>query len=98
MVWLVEKKVFHYIYDLGYEGVAVPVRAKFEFEIREGGFVPQSLNFEHLYNKEALRHRYPNLNSERLEADIRQMVIQRIYHYLRDNGYVTEAEGPDDIL
>ena len=33
MVWIVEKKVFYHLIDLGFESVDVPVRVKFEFEV-----------------------------------------------------------------
>ena len=47
MVWLLEKQIFHHILDLGYEGVAIPIRVKFEFEVQDGRFVPDSLQYEH---------------------------------------------------
>ena len=43
MVWLTEKKILHHVLDLGYERVKIPVRVKFEFEIKEGAYVSQSL-------------------------------------------------------
>ncbi len=98
MIRLVAKKVFHHILDLGYEGVAIPVRAKFEFEVRDGAFVPESLSVEHLYNKVALRNRYPNLNSERLDQDICKTVKQEIHNYLRDNGYLSGTDNSAGIL
>ena len=89
-MWLLEKKIFHHILDLGYEGVAIPLRVKFEFEIREGKFVPDSLNFEPLYNQDALLNHYPNINAERLAVDIDKTVRAEIHCYLVDNGYLEE--------
>ena len=89
-MWLLDKKIFHHILDLGYEGVAIPVRVKFEFEIQEGKFVPNSLKFELLYNQDALLSRYPNINAERLDQDIDQTVKREIRCYLEDNGYLEE--------
>ena len=66
VVWVVEKKVFYHILDLGFESVGIPIRVKFEFETREGALIPDSLTFEHLFNKDALLERYPNLKSELL--------------------------------
>ena len=60
MVWLVEKKIFHHQFDLGFEGVAIPIRVKFEFEVRDGALVPDSLSKNVLYNQSALEKRYPN--------------------------------------
>jgi hypothetical protein len=61
MVWLVEKKIFYHLFDLGFEGVEIPIRVKFEFEVREGALVPDSLSKNvHLYNRSALEKHYPN--------------------------------------
>ena len=92
-MWLLEKKIFHHFLDLGYEGIAIPVRVKFEFEILEGKFVPDSLNFEPLYNQDALLNRYPNIDVDRLARDIDQTVRQEIRFYLTDNGYLEEETG-----
>ena len=98
MVWLVEKKVFYHIFDLGYESARIPIRVKFEFEVREGAFVPESLSFEHLYNREALLKRYPNLKPERLDRDIHKTVKLRIREYVTNNGYLSEDSGADKTL
>lgn len=90
MVWLVEKKIFYHFLDLGYEGVAIPIRVKFEFDVRKGAFVRKSLKFEHLYNREALLNRYPNLKSERLEQDIYKTVKFQILEYLKKIGYLND--------
>jgi hypothetical protein len=87
-MWLLEKKIFHHILDLGYEGVAIPVRVKFEFEIRDGQFVQDSLGYEPLYNKDALLSRYPNLDAESLDKDIVKTVERGIRLYMESNGYL----------
>ena len=46
MVWVFEKKVFYHILDMGFESVGIPVRVKFEFDVQEGSFIPDSLEFE----------------------------------------------------
>jgi hypothetical protein len=96
-MWLLEKKIFHHILDLGYEGVAIPVRVKFEFEIREGKFVPDSLKFEPLYNKDALLSRYPNLNAECLDKDIVKTVEKEIHFYLESNRYLRPDSDSDKL-
>ena len=98
MVWLVEKKIFHYILDLGYEGVAIPIRVKFEFEVQEGAIVPQSLSLEHLYNRKAILNRYPNVKAEHLEQDIHKMVKLRIHEYLIQNGYLNEESDTNETV
>jgi hypothetical protein len=35
MVWLVEKKTFYHFLDLGFESVEIPIRVKFEFEVKD---------------------------------------------------------------
>ena len=45
MIWVVEKKVFQLVFDLGFERVKIPVRVKLEFEIQkyfqEHGFIKE---------------------------------------------------------
>lgn len=89
-MWLLEKKIFHHILDLGYEGVAVPIRVKLEFEVRDGRYVPDSLEYQALYNKDALLNRYPNINVERLAKDIDKTVSREIRFYLERSGYTEE--------
>ena len=96
MMWLVEKKIFHHFLDLGYEGVAIPIRVKFEFQVHKGAFVRESLKFEHLYNREALMKRYPNLKSERLDQDIHKTVKFQIREYLKKNGYLKESVDTEE--
>ena len=96
MVWLLEKKVFHHFLDLGYEGVAIPIRVKFEFEVRDGQFVTDSLKFEPLYNKGAVLNRYPNLDAELLDKDIVKTVKKEIHTYLENNGYLKITAGSDE--
>jgi hypothetical protein len=43
MAWFVEKKVVYHLLDLGFERIEIPIRVKFEFEVKEGVFVPDSL-------------------------------------------------------
>lgn len=98
MVWLVEKKVFHYILDLGFEGLAIPIRAKFEFEVRQGAYIPQSLSFEHVFNRKAVLNRYPNVKIEKFEEDISNLVKLRIHEYLIASGYLNELPGTKEIV
>jgi hypothetical protein len=94
-MWLLEKKIFHHILDLGYEGVAIPIRVKFEFEVRDSWFIPDSLQYEHLYNKDALLSRYPNLDAESLYKDIVRTVEKEIHLYMESNGYLKPASDSD---
>jgi hypothetical protein len=88
MVWLLEKKVFYHILDMGFESVGIPVRVKFEFEVQDGSFVPDSLSTEHLYNLPAVEKQYPRVKSEILESDIKKTIHQEIEKYLTDNGFL----------
>lgn len=56
MVWLAEKKVFHYILDMGFERLEIPVRVKFEFEVKEGVLIEETLSKKILYNIQSGRH------------------------------------------
>ncbi len=87
MVWIVEKKVFHHRIDLGFESIEISIRVKFEFEVRQGAFVPDSILVQSLYNKQALEKRYPKLKKELLESRINNTVKQGIHNYLKECGY-----------
>ena len=54
MVWIVEKKVVYHLMDVGFERVKIPIRVKFEYEVKGGVFVSDSLSTHTLYNKKAL--------------------------------------------
>ena len=88
MVWVLEKKVFYHILDMGFEGVGIPVRVKFEFEVQDGSFVPDSLSKEHLYNLQAVKKQYPHVKSEILEHDIVKTIRIEIEKYLIENGFL----------
>jgi hypothetical protein len=90
MVWLVEKKVFYHFLDLGFESVKIPIRVKFEFEIKEGALVPDSITKNILYNRPALERRYHNLDVVSLQKSIEKKVDSEIHKYLRACGYVNE--------
>ena len=89
-MWLVEKKIYYHILDVGYEGVGIPVRVKFEFDVREGKYIQKSLSCEHLYNAGPLLKKYPNLDSAQLEQDVYETVKFRICEYLKKNKYINE--------
>ena len=90
MVWLVDKKVFYHMIDLGFESINIPIRVKFEFEVKEGSLVPDSMAIDMLYNKQILERRYPQLKSELLDRSIHRTVKKRIHNYLLDCGYISE--------
>ena len=90
MVWVVEKKIFHHILDMGFESVGIPVRVKFEFDVKERAFVPGSLAVESLYNRQAIVSRYPGVKMDALDEQIQQTVQKEIHNYLKNCGYINE--------
>ena len=90
MVWVLEKKVFYHILDMGFESVGIPVRVKFEFEVQDGSLVPDSLSTEHLYNLQAVEKQYPQVKSEILERDIKKTIHMEIEKYLIETGYLEQ--------
>ena len=94
MVWVVEKKVFYHYLDIGIEAVTVPVRVKFEFDVQAGALVVGTLSKDILYNKEALRERYPSLRHDVLEDAISRTVDDGISGYLRESGYIERPRKP----
>jgi hypothetical protein len=87
-VWLVEKRVFRHVLDAGFERVEIPVRVKFEFEVVEGCFVPDTLTKDILYNRVGVEKRYPEVNLSSLDRAIEGMVEEKIMEYLVRCGFV----------
>jgi hypothetical protein len=96
MVWIVEKRVVHHRLGLGIERVEIPIRVKFEYEVRGGFLVPDTLSAHTLYNRKALENRYPKLNLTSLEEAIDKTVHTEIMAHLRECGYLDEDEEPDE--
>ena len=90
MVWVVEKKIFYHLLDMGFESVGIPVRVKFVFDVKDGKFVSDSLSFESLYNQQAVVNRYPGVKSDLLEKEIQKTVQCEIRNYLQNCGYISE--------
>ena len=87
-MWLVEKKIFYHLLDMGFERVRIPVRVKFEFEVKEGSLVSDSLSFETLFNRQALKKCYPPAKLELLAYEVEKTVKRNIFGYLNDCGYL----------
>ena len=90
MVWVVDKKVFYHILDMGFESVGIPVRVKFEFDVKDGKFVSDSLSFDSLYIQQAVVNRYPGVKKGLLENQIQKTVQHEIQNYLQSRGYLSE--------
>lgn len=95
MVWIVEKKIVHHMWGLGFERVTIPVRVTFEFEVKQGAFLPNSLSSHIVYNRSILKKRYPTLNLDSLENSINKTVNREIMTYLRECGFLEEAAHPE---
>ena len=96
MVWVVEKKVFYHILDMGFESVGIPVRVKFEFDVQDGHFLPDSLSVELLYNQQAVVRRYPGVKMDVLEKEIQTTIHREIRKYLKNCGYINENIEEND--
>ena len=92
MVWLVEKKVFYHHLDLGYERLKIPIRVMFEFEVKEGALVQDSLSFQKLYNRKPIEKRYPNLKAAALDEAIDRTIKYEIRRYMKECGYISNSE------
>ncbi len=91
MVWVVEKRVLHHVLELEGERVRVPVRVKFEFEVKDGAYVPDTLSAEFLYNHDFLERHYPRVDSARLRLNIADTVDREIRNHLRRSGFVRDT-------
>ena len=74
---------------MGFELVKIPIRVKFEFEVKKGVFVPDTLSKEILYNDKILEKQYPNLNRYRLKKAIEDTVENKIMDHLKMNGLLS---------
>lgn len=90
MIWIVEKRVFHHFLDLGFETVEIPIRVKFEFELKGGCLVPDSISKDILYNRSALERHYPSLDTHRLQKSIEEKVDQELFKYFIECGFLSE--------
>jgi hypothetical protein len=96
MVWVVEKKVFYHILDMGFESVGIPVRVKFEFDVQDGSFLPHSLSVESLYNQQAVVSRYPGVKKVLLEKEVQTTIQREIRNHLQNYGYISENTEEND--
>ena len=95
MVWVVEKKVVRHILDMGFERVEIPVRIKFEFEVREGLVVPGTLSREMLYNQKVIVRRYPKVELGSLDRSIEKTVEREITKHLKRSRLLPDdSNGP----
>jgi hypothetical protein len=92
MIWMVEKKVFQLVFDLGFERVEIPVRVKLEFEVKEGNLVLDSLTKTMLYNKQLLERRYSNLDQASFQRSIERKVDNEIQKHLQEHGFLAEEK------
>ena len=90
MVWIVEKKVVYHLLSLAFERVNIPIRTTFEFEIKEGTLVPDSLSASIIYNRKAIERRYSGVNVTELEGSINKTVKKAIHEHLHECGYLKE--------
>lgn len=94
MVWLAEKKIFHHILDMGFERIEIPLRVKFEFEVIEGNLVQGSLTKDILYNRSAIKKRYPGIKRASLDRAINEMIEDEIMEYLKECDFLP-YDSPD---
>lgn len=92
MIWMVEKKVFQLVFDLGFERVEIPVRVKLEFEVKEGNLVLDSLTKTMLYNKQLLERRYSNLDQASFQRSIERKVDNEIQKHFQEHGFLAEEK------
>lgn len=86
MVWAAEQMVVHVQVDCGVECARVPVRVKFEYEVQDGLFTPDTLSFDMLYNRNLLEKRYPQLGLSEVELANQETVQSAILSHLRASG------------
>lgn len=71
---------------MGFEKAEIPVRVKFEFEVKKGTPVPATLSKEILYNRKAVEAHYPKVRLDSLDRAIEEMVEHELGEDLRQWG------------
>jgi hypothetical protein len=90
MVWMLEKKIVHYVLDMGFERVEIPVRVKFQFEVKDGVLVPDTLSKKTLYNQNAVQRHFPTVKLPLLDMEIEKKVEKEIMEYLKQCGFLRD--------
>jgi hypothetical protein len=93
MVWLVEKKVFNHIVEIGSDLVRIPIRVKLEFAVKAGIVVQETLTISSLYNRQAVQKHYPCSDIDALDSSIDRKVKQEVENYLKHCGFLKEAKN-----
>ena len=93
MVWVREKKTVHHVLDMGFERVEIPVRVKFQFEVKQGLYVADSLSKETLYNQKAVAKHLPMVSPSWLETEIEKTVDKKIMDYLGQCGFLPDSSN-----
>ena len=94
MLWVVDKKVIKHVIEAGSALVEVPVRIRFEFSLAEERFVSGSMKRTFVYNRQALIRQFPQLDSDRLDAEMREVVDRALCEHLKFAGY---AQGDIEL-
>ena len=94
MLWVVDKKVIKHVVEAGSALVEVPVRIRFEFGLTEERFVSGSMKRTFVYNRQALTRRFPDLDSDELDAEMEEVVDRALSEHLKFAGY---AQGDIDL-
>ena len=81
---------------MGFERVRIPIRVKFEFEVKDGSLVSDSLSFETMFNRQALEKRYPMAKLKLLADEVENTVKRDIFGYLNDCGYLRVDVSPEN--
>jgi hypothetical protein len=97
MIWMVEKKIFHHVLDLGFESVRIPVRTRFEFNLQNRTLIADSLSYQLLYNRQVLEKRYPQLIADEMDRQIQKTVKRKVFMYLKDCGYIDRDQLPPNL-
>ena len=95
---LFKKSVFRHFIALGFECLQIPIRAKFEFEVKERAFVPDSLSIHTLYNRKAIEKRYPQVKLPELDSLIEKTVKEEINDYLKECCVLKDCKNPFNHL
>lgn len=94
MLWVVDKKVIKHVVEAGSALIEVPVRIRFEFGLAEERFVSGSMKRTFVYNRQALTRRFPQLDSDELDAEMEDVVDRALCEHLKFAGY---AQGAIDL-
>ena len=88
MIVVIDKKVVKHLVETGGGLLEIPIRVKYEYSLENLRFIDGSMKRDYLYNRDAVKKHFPQIDGEQLDRDISATVDQSLEEGLRYEGHV----------